>query len=97
MALQLSNYTSPAGAPSSAAYARIYRVTGDKNGYLVVVQIFYNQASSVPIVQGDNMFDIEPTPLDTRTYSAALSDGPSWAQLYTFLKTQPLFAGATDV
>lgn len=87
MALQLSMPTSPLGIGFPSAYARIARVSGDKNSARAMIEIHANEAARQAGAQ----------PIETRIHTSPMpSDAPLYPTLYSALKLLPEYAGAVD-
>jgi CO/xanthine dehydrogenase Mo-binding subunit len=88
MALLLNMDTSSLGASFPQAYARIARVSGDKNTSMVQVEIHANQAARL----------LEARPIELRVHRLEMPhDVPLYPTLYGALKALPEYAGAVDV
>lgn len=87
MALLLSIPTSQVGAPFPAAYAKISHYHGWTNVVVIHVAIYASvDARHIPAQPVDTRAHEMPVPTDEALLPAA----------YTFLKTLPEYAGATD-
>lgn len=87
MALMLSLSTSPLGVGFPAAYARVARVHGDKDGIRALVEIHANAGARVAGAQ----------PVETRVHDLPLQDdAPLYPAVYDALKALPDYAGAVD-
>jgi hypothetical protein len=87
MALMLNLPTSPLGIGFPNAYARVARVSGDKNAIRVMVEIHATEAARHAGAQ----------PIETRLHTLPLpSDAPLYPAIYAALKAMPEYAGAVD-
>jgi hypothetical protein len=87
MALLLNMPTSPLGIGFPAAYARVARVSGDKNTGMAQVEIHANETARQANAQ----------PIETRMHRFPMPhDAPLYPTVYTALKALPEYAGAVD-
>jgi hypothetical protein len=87
MALLLNMTTSPLGVGFPTAYARIARVSGDKNTSMVQVEIHASEAARFA----------DARPIELRVHRLSMPhDAPLYPTLYNALKALPEYAGAVD-
>jgi hypothetical protein len=87
MALLLNMATSPLGIGFPTAYARVARVSGDKNTSMVQVEIHANEAARLA----------DARPIETRFHTFPMpATSPLYPTLYNALKALPEYAGAVD-
>jgi hypothetical protein len=96
MALQLALDESQTemGTPAPAAYARIVQYSHDlKNDIIqIVVEFHYNQQA-----RNQGRRPLKGAGYSTNDAAVMVFPGGIQAKLYSYLKTLPEFAGATDV
>jgi hypothetical protein len=87
MALLLNLSTSPLGVGFPTAYARVARISGDKNSTVVVVEVYASEQAR----------NSNARPIDIRTHQLPMThDAPLYPTIYGALKALPEYAGAVD-